>query len=56
MGAVAAGIGYEIGAVVQDQRDATRLGDGAHQLDRMADVVVGCVFQAELEGGDVTGV
>ena len=54
--AVAAVVGDEVGAVIEEEGDVAGLGDGAEGFDCAAPVVVVDVFEAELDGGDVARV
>lgn len=56
MDAVAAGLGRQIGAVVQDEGDVARLGDREQDVDGAADRVVIDILQPQLETGDVAAV
>src|ERR1019366_10413817 len=53
MHAVAAQLGGEVGAVIEDEGGAMRLHQRAQHIRGAADLVVAGLLEAQLEGGDV---
>ena len=56
MHAVAAGLEGEVGAVVEDEGDASALDFGAQEVDGAANLVVGQALKAQLHAGDISGI